>query len=226
MPGWRAICVLRGVGAVPGCGSPLAAALAVCPHRLNRRIAAGAVQHLLAGGAIPVPQPLPTRANRPEMQCFTTPMRCNARCMAGASRLAGLGAGGSTIRPTRSAIRRWGRWSPPGSEVFAHASAQRGKPEFGLETRDRRQEDRRGRRGYRAAQAVRAAQAFSPRRASKRPAAAADRRADVGPLCDAAARHGRADAAQAGRVHHRLARRQAGADRGGAASISTIISII
>ena len=60
----------------------------------------------------------------------------------------------------------------------------------------------------------------------RRPAAAADRRADVGPLCDPAARHGRADAAEAGRVHHRLARRQAGAAGGRAASTSTIMSII
>ena len=42
---------------------------------------------------------------------------------------------------------------------------------------------------------------------------AADRRADVGPLCDPAARHGRADAAGPRRLHHRLARREAGAAR-------------
>ena len=51
------------------------------------------------------------------------------------------------------------------------------------------------------------------REGHRRRAAAADRRADVGPLCDLAARHGRADAARPRRLHHRLARREAGAAR-------------
>ncbi len=78
-----------------------------------------------------------------------------------------------------------------------------------------RRQGGRGPRGDRAAQAVRPAQAFRPRGRDRRAASsqAADRRADVGPLRDAAARHGRADAAGARRLHHRLARRQAGAAR-------------
>ena len=45
-------------------------------------------------------------------------------------------------------------------------------------------------------------------------AAAADRRADVGPLCDAAARHRRGVPAQPRCLHHRLDRRPHGAARG------------
>ncbi len=55
-------------------------------------------------------------------------------------------------------------------------------------------------------------------------AAASDRRADVGPLRNAVARHRRGVSAQPRRLCHRLGRRAHGAAVGGAASISTITS--
>ena len=55
-------------------------------------------------------------------------------------------------------------------------------------------------------------------------AEAADRRADVGPLRDAVARHGRRLPAQSRRLHHRMGRRARGADVGRARSISTTTS--
>ncbi len=51
-------------------------------------------------------------------------------------------------------------------------------------------------------------------RAAPAAAETADRRADVGPLRDAAARHGRSLPAQSRRLHHRLARRPHGAGGG------------
>ena len=62
--------------------------------------------------------------------------------------------------------------------------------------------------------------------ATTRSAEAADRRADVGPLRDAAARHGRGVPADPSRLHHRLDRRAHGAAGASAASISTITSTI
>ena len=120
------------------------------------------------------------------------------------SLLAGAPAGspgsapdGSTIRPIPSATARWGRWSPPALDVFAHASAPRGKPEFGL----RDDADRRKSR-FAVHEEIVLRKPFGQlkhfvRKGRRRRAQAADRRADVGPLCDAAARHGRADAARA-----------------------------
>ena len=145
--------------------------------------------------------------------------------LAGASKLAGLGAGWLNNPSNPWGYSSMGPLVAASLEVFAHASAPRGKPEFGLDADQGRAQGRRGRRGHRPAQAVRAAQAFPQGRRRVR-AAAADRRADVGPLCDAAARNGRAAAAAARRLHHRLARREAGAGRATAASISTITSII
>ena len=49
-------------------------------------------------------------------------------------------------------------------EVFAHASAPRGKPEFGIDDVKVGRKDVRGRRGDPAPQAVRATQAFRSRR--------------------------------------------------------------
>ena len=54
----------------------------------------------------------------------------------------------------------------------------------------------------------------------------ADRRADVRPLRDAAARHGRGVPADPSRLHHRLDRRAHGAAGRAAASISTTTSTI
>ena len=83
-----------------------------------------------------------------------------------------------------------------GLEVFAHASAPRGKPEFGIE------EVLVGKKSVAVDEDIVLRKPFGQLKHFRKegvdgPGAAADRRADVGPLCDAAARHGRADAAQA-----------------------------
>ena len=91
--------------------------------------------------------------------------------MAGASRLADLGAGWLNNPSNPFSYSSMGPVVAAGLGVFAHASAHRGKPEFGFDDRDRRAQDRRGRRADRPAQAVRAAEAFRQgrgRRASRR----------------------------------------------------------
>ena len=134
--------------------------------------------------------------------------------LAGASTLANIGAGwlNNPANPLRllanGADRRLG--------------ARRLRPRLGAARQarirhrdgDRRRQDGAGPRGDRAPQAVRPAEAFPPSEGVDGPAQAADGRADVGPLCDPAARHGRADAARPRRLHHRLARREAGAAGG------------
>ena len=80
----------------------------------------------------------------------------------------------------------------------------------------RRRRARAGAHQHGLAAPVLPAAAFRARlRARAAPAAAeaADRRADVGPLRDAAARHGRNHAAQPRRLHHRVDRRAHGAAR-------------
>ena len=83
-----------------------------------------------------------------------------------------------------------------GLEVFAHASAPRGKPEFGIE------EVQVGKKLVAVDEDIALRKPFGQLKHFRKVGAdgrraAADRRADVGPLCDAAARHGRADAAEA-----------------------------
>ncbi len=134
--------------------------------------------------------------------------------LAGASTLANIGAGWLQNPANPFAYSQAGPIVASALDVFAHAAAPRGKPRFRPHRDDGRRPQGRGPRGDRASQAVRPAQAFPPRRREGR-AEAADRRADVGPLCDSAARHRRADAAGPRRLHHRLARREAGAARRG-----------
>ena len=86
-------------------------------------------------------------------------------------------------------------------DMFERVTRRYGKPEFGINETRINGERLPGRRGGRLAAALLPAVAFSSR--SRRTAGAgadaegADRRADVGPLCDPAARHGRGDAAHA-----------------------------
>ena len=146
--------------------------------------------------------------------------------LAGASALANIGAElAQQSRQSASLISAWGRSSPRALDVFAHAAAPRGKPEFGLDSTVVDGKERRGHRGDRAAASRSASSSTSARGRRGRPEAA-DRRADVGPLCHAAARHGRADAAE-----RTTSTSPTGATRSWcrwptAASISTIISII
>ena len=59
--------------------------------------------------------------------------------LAGASKLARHGRRmAQQPRQSLGYSSRWGRWSPPALDVFAHASAPRGKPEFGLDQRQDR----------------------------------------------------------------------------------------
>ena len=135
--------------------------------------------------------------------------------MAGASRLADLGAGWLNNPSNPFSYSSMGPVVAAGLGVFAHASAHRGKPEFGFDTATV------GRKIVAVDEHIVLRKPFGQLKHFAKdgrhgPAAAADRRADVGPFRDPAARDGRAVAAQAGRVHHRLARRQVGAGRGGA----------
>ena len=58
--------------------------------------------------------------------------------MAGASRLAGLGAGWLNNPSNPFSYSSMGPVVAAGLGVFAHANAQRGKPDFGFETAHRR----------------------------------------------------------------------------------------
>ena len=166
-----------------------------------------------------------TRRTGVENRCFTTRMRCSARCSPGPARSPISARAGCRIRSIPSPIRTWGRSSHRPSTFSPMPAAPRGKPEFGLESTivDGRtvavHEEIVLRKPF--GQLKR----FRREGVEDRPEAA-DRRADVGPLCDPAARHGRADAARPRRLHHRLARREAGAAERRAASTSTIISTI
>ena len=87
--------------------------------------------------------------------------------LAGASKLAGLGAGWLNNPANPWGYSSMGPLVAASLEVFAHASAPRGKPEFGhRQTIKVGRKTRRGRRGDRAAQAVRPAQAFPQAKAS------------------------------------------------------------
>ena len=138
-------------------------------------------------------------------------MKCSARCFAGASKLAGMGAGWLNNPANPLSYSSMGPLVAASLDVFAHASAPRGKPEFGLQSTIIGRKTVPVREEIVLRKPFGAAQAFRPRRRSGERSQAADRRADVGPLCDPAARHGRAAAAAPRRLHHRLARREAGA---------------
>ena len=148
-----------------------------------------------------------------ETICCTMPMRFQRSWLPGASLLADIGTDWMQNPANPLADTGFGPMIASGLDVFAHASQPRGKPEFGFEstivdgkTRSPVIEEIVLRKPFGQLKH------FAPR-GRRRAAQAADRRADVGPLCDAAARHGRADAAGPRRLHHRLARRQAGAAR-------------
>ena len=91
--------------------------------------------------------------------------------LAGASKLAGLGAGWLNNPANPWGYSSMGPLVAASLEVFAHASAPRGKPEFGIDRRHGRAQGRPGPRGDPAPQAVRPAQAFlreGVRRAGRR----------------------------------------------------------
>ena len=135
--------------------------------------------------------------------------------LAGASKLAGLGAGwlNNPANPVGLQLDgAAGRGEPRGLRPRLRAARQarirdpqrQGRPQAGA---------RSTRRSCCASRS--ASSSISRAKAIDSGPRAADRRADVGPLCDAAARNGRAAAAELRRLHHRLARREAGAAVGG-----------
>ena len=116
--------------------------------------------------------------------------------LTGASKLAGLGAGWLNNPSNPFGYSSMGPLVAAGLDVFAHASAPRGKPEFGIE------QVLVGKKAVAVDEDIVLRKAFGQLKHFRKVdaeggRAAADRRADVGPLCDAAARHGRADAAEA-----------------------------
>jgi poly(3-hydroxybutyrate) depolymerase len=145
--------------------------------------------------------------------------------LAGASTLANIGAGWMQNPANPLRYSGMGPIVASALDVFAHASAPRGKPEFGLDRHDVIVEGK----TVAVEEEIVLRKPFGQlkhfRREGRRGAAAADRRADVGPLCDPAARHGRADAA--GHDVYITDWRDAKlVPLETAASISTIISII
>ena len=86
--------------------------------------------------------------------------------LAGASKLAGLGAGWLNNPANPLGYNAMGPLVAASLEVFAHAAAPRGKPEFGIHSVKIGRKDGACRRGDPASQAVRPAQAFRPRGAS------------------------------------------------------------
>ena len=142
-----------------------------------------------------------------------------------ASKLAGLGAGWLNNPANPIAYSSMGPLVAASLDVFAHASAPRGKPEFGII------ETRVGKKTVAVDEDIVLRKPFGQLKRFRK-----DGAEDQPPLlivapmsghyATLASRHGRADAAQARRLHHRLARREAGAAVAKAASISTIISTI
>ena len=124
---------------------------------------------------------------------------------------------GQRAVPARLDLRRAGPDGAPPRRVVAHAGARRDHPRparLGHQERRRRRRRASGGRGSDRADAVRdAAQVQEGRR--PRAAARAARRADVGPLRDAAARHRADAAARPRRLRHRLAQRARRAALGG-----------
>ena len=113
-----------------------------------------------------------------------------------ASKLAGLGAGWLNNPTNPFGYSSMGPLVAAGLEVFAHASAPRGKPEFGID------EVQVGKKLVQVDEDIELRKPFGQLKHFRKVdaeawRAAADRRADVGPLCDAAARYGGADAAEA-----------------------------
>ena len=88
--------------------------------------------------------------------------------LAGASKLAGMGAGWLNNPSNPWGYSSMGPLVAASLEVFAHAAAPRGKPEFGLESAHVGRQGRAGPRGDPAPQAVRPAEAFLSRRRAQR----------------------------------------------------------
>ena len=182
-----------------GCGGHRPRGLAVWPRapQLPRAIprVLSQLQHWLATGYNDGHISFPPTEN--EVRCFTTPMKCSARFLAGASKLAGMGAGWLNNPSNPWGYSSMGPIVAASLEVFAHASAPRGKPEFGLDSTTVGGKRVRGSTRRSSCASRSASSSISRARASKAGPRAADRRADVGPLCDVAARDGRAAAAEA-----------------------------
>ena len=111
----------------------------------------------------------------------------------------------------------YGKSIAAAAELFERSTRRYRRPEWGIDASDRRRRARAGAHHQRLGAAVLPAAAFRARlhaRAAPPAAEAADRRADVGPLPDAAARHGGNVPAQSRRLHHRLGRCAHGAAGG------------
>ena len=132
--------------------------------------------------------------------------------LAGASTLANLGAGWMQNPANPLAIRKWARSWPRRSTSSPMPRRRAASPNSASTRRSSRA------RTVAVHEEIVLRKPFGQLKRFRREGVegrpeAADGRADVGPLCDPAARHGRADAAGPRRLHHRLARREAGAAR-------------
>ena len=131
--------------------------------------------------------------------------------LAGASKLAGLGAGWLNNPANPWGYSSMGPLVAASLEVFAHAAAPRGKPEFG-----HRQRPCRAARTCRSTRrSCSASRSGSSSISIARASTSGPHLLIVAPMsghyATLAARHGRAAAAELRRLHHRLARREAGA---------------
>ena len=125
------------------------------------------------------------------------------------------------------AYTAYGKSVAAAAELFERSTRRYGKPEWRIDSTTGRRRARAGAHRDGVGAAVLPPAAFRARLqpcAAPAAAEAADRRADVRPLRDAAARHGRGLPARSRRLHHRLARRAHGAGVAKAVSISTITS--
>ena len=97
------------------------------------------------------------------------------------------------IRSTHFRIRTWGRSVAATAELFERTTRRYGKPAFGIDHDHGRLEKRRRHRKIVWSRPFCNLDPVRARPAGRPPARpqTADRGADVGPLCDAAARHGR-----------------------------------
>ena len=122
----------------------------------------------------------------------------------------------SAIPGTRLSNTPFGKNISAGAELFERMTRRYGKPTFGLDEIEVDGVAYAVLEDDRLEPAVLQSAAFRPPGSSRRgrAAEAADRRADVGPLRDPAARHGRGVPAPSRRLHHRLGGRAHGAAGG------------
>ena len=147
-----------------------------------------------------------------DSNAYTTRMKCSARCSPVPAPSPISAPAGCKTRPIPSLIRRWGRSSPRPSTSSPMPRRRAASPNSASTASIVEGKT------VAVTEEIVLRKPFGQlkhfrKRGRRRRAQAADRRADVGPLCDPAARHGRADAAGPRRLHHRLARREAGAAR-------------